>query len=53
MGMWIELFVLVIVLAIAFHQLHDVKKAQKKTAEEEAARRRRETETSEAGDREP
>lgn len=40
--MWIELFVLVIVLAIAFHQLHDVKKAQRKTAEEEAAKKARE-----------
>lgn len=39
--MWIELFVLVIVLAIAFHQLHDVKNAQRKTAEEEAAKKKR------------
>jgi hypothetical protein len=52
MGMWIELFVLVIVLAIALHQLHDVKKAQKKTAEEEAARRQREIDPPGKSDRE-
>lgn len=38
MGIWIELGVFVLALAFGLWQIHDVKKAQKRTAQERASK---------------
>ena len=39
MGIWIELGIVLVVIAFGFHQLHDVKKAQaERRAREQAAK---------------
>jgi hypothetical protein len=40
MGMWIELGIFIIVILFAVHQIHDVKREQRKRTEEKNAENR-------------